>query len=632
MDWNNDDKKDLIIGESYNNAHVRIYLNVGTDANPMFNGYSYLYCGGTPFLAIQQAAPEICDWNNDGRKDVLCGNINGNIYLLLNTGTDAAPVFSASTLILNGGGVLDVGSRASPVVTDWNNDGRKDLLVGCEAGTVYFFENKGTDAAPSFNGSVLLEADGSPVSVESFSRIDVCDWNDDGIADLLAGNDPGNVWYFGAVNPALPFLEFSGWFVNDSDGNTNGTLNASETVQLIVCLSNSCAEAQNVTAELTAVSTNLTVTKPRAVFGTIGTGEAVRNADDPFCVTVSASAPPNGLYAFELRVWYDGCTTTGIHTFTVGSYGTDTNAAYSWIDTTGGLTLPLTDEGRVTVNLPWSFPYYGQDWTAIGVVDNGYLMLGSTTIDFINVPIPDQAQPNGIIAPFWDDMDPDSGGIIRVQGYGLAPNRYVVFEWNQVPRYWEGGSFTFEVILYETGLIKFQYGAMTGIGAGGSSATIGIESPDGTEGIQHSCDRTNAVSQGTAIVFDLSGASPDVDGDGLPDWFEQFFLGSLDAGPDDDSDGDGLSNIDELRSATHPGAAASALRINETRKPLPDQFVVKWPGIPGKEYNLETRPDLLSGSWNVTNPAPITAGTDGACCYTGTIGSLRRHFYRVTLP
>ena len=66
---------------------------------------------------------------------------------------------------------LDVGDFSSPFVHDWNDDGKKDLIVGQNNnsnGYVGFYENIGTDAEPSFNGSTLiLSCNGgcSPVNV-----------------------------------------------------------------------------------------------------------------------------------------------------------------------------------------------------------------------------------------------------------------------------------------------------------------------------------------------------------------------------------------------------------------------------------------------------------------------------------
>ena len=204
MDWNNDGKKDLITGE--NDGYIRIYLNTGTDPNPAFSGFTYLQANGATFDCGSYSMPDIIDWNSDGKKDVLCGNSNGRVYLLINTGTDASPVFDFIEYLENGTGLLDVGTTSSPAAVDWNRDGKKDLLVGEYSGRIFYFENKGTDADPVFNGFLYLFAGGGLIDVETYSHIDVMDWDSDGVMDLISGfnnnwgppHPKGGVLYFHA--------------------------------------------------------------------------------------------------------------------------------------------------------------------------------------------------------------------------------------------------------------------------------------------------------------------------------------------------------------------------------------------------------------------------------------------------
>ena len=43
-DWNNDGKKDLIVGQPHH-GKIRLYLNYGTDSDPMFKDFTYLSAG-----------------------------------------------------------------------------------------------------------------------------------------------------------------------------------------------------------------------------------------------------------------------------------------------------------------------------------------------------------------------------------------------------------------------------------------------------------------------------------------------------------------------------------------------------------------------------------------------------------
>ena len=55
------------------------------------------------------------------------------------------------------GARLDIGWYAAPVVCDWNGDGKPDLLVG-QGGCVIYFENVGTAQAWKLEGRVTIAA------------------------------------------------------------------------------------------------------------------------------------------------------------------------------------------------------------------------------------------------------------------------------------------------------------------------------------------------------------------------------------------------------------------------------------------------------------------------------------------
>jgi hypothetical protein len=79
-------------------------------------------------------------------------------------------------------------SRPSPWLFDWDGDGKRDLLVGTEDGKVWFYPNAGSDAAPAFKEGKPLQTGGKPIRVGNRARLCVCDWNDDGIPDLVVGD------------------------------------------------------------------------------------------------------------------------------------------------------------------------------------------------------------------------------------------------------------------------------------------------------------------------------------------------------------------------------------------------------------------------------------------------------------
>ncbi len=72
---------------------------------PVFHEGVLIQVAGKPIdIEIGHLVPRACDWNNDGKKDLLVGQFSGGVIrLYLNQGTDAAPVFEDST-VLNAGG------------------------------------------------------------------------------------------------------------------------------------------------------------------------------------------------------------------------------------------------------------------------------------------------------------------------------------------------------------------------------------------------------------------------------------------------------------------------------------------------------------------------------------------------
>jgi subtilisin family serine protease len=150
---------------------------------------------------------------------------------------------------------------------------------------------------------------------------------------------------------------------------------------------------------------------------------------------------------------------------------------YAWVTPTAMPRLSLADNGVSAAQaLPFEFEFYGVKRSTIYVGANGLLGFSPEGLENIdNVTMPNAAAPNGIIAPFWDNLDPSAAtgaGTIYVGTIGTAPNRRFVVSWVNVERPANPSLLnSFQAILEEKGGIVFQYRTVEA----GRSATVGIE-------------------------------------------------------------------------------------------------------------------------------------------------------------
>jgi len=202
--WDADARKDLLVGQA--DGRIKLFLNVNTDADPTFDGGTFLQVGPagskTDIDVGYRVTLAVVDWNNDGMKDVVAGATDSKIRVYLNEGTDTEPDFGSEELAQAYGTNLIVpGTRSSPKVVDLDGDGKKDLLTGNYYGELLFYSNTGTDAAPSFSDYSYVESDGVAIDLPDAprSRPWVCDWTDDGVPDVLIGIGDGKVYLYQGV-------------------------------------------------------------------------------------------------------------------------------------------------------------------------------------------------------------------------------------------------------------------------------------------------------------------------------------------------------------------------------------------------------------------------------------------------
>ncbi|MFN8586436.1 MAG: S8 family serine peptidase [Candidatus Eisenbacteria bacterium] len=170
--------------------------------------------------------------------------------------------------------------------------------------------------------------------------------------------------------------------------------------------------------------------------------------------------------------------------------------AYSWVDITGvGTSLALTGDDALSAAIPigFAFPFYGNSFTTLKVCTNGFLTFTDTGSPYANSALPSASGAQNMLAPFWDDFD--FGTVNRVV-YHNDGARFIV-SYIAAPHYSAGGPYTFQVILYPSGEIRYQYQSMVSVL---NVATIGIQNATETVGLTTVYD-ANYVHDGLAIRY-----------------------------------------------------------------------------------------------------------------------------------
>ncbi len=188
--------------------------------------------------------------------------------------------------------------------------------------------------------------------------------------------------------------------------------------------------------------------------------------------------------------------------------------SYNWIDPSGHTAIRLYDNSASSRALPFSFRFYGQNYSSIYIGSNGLMGFSYSGLSsYGNRSIPYSYTPNAMICPYWDNLNPAAtGASVRMGVVGTAPNRKVVVSWVNVPsNYSSTARFTFQAILCEgSNDIVFQYQntAMSNYIYGrGRSATVGIENQTGTQGCMYS-NNTASLSDGQALIITYNGLGP----------------------------------------------------------------------------------------------------------------------------
>ncbi len=230
----------------------------------------------------------------------------------------------------------------------------------------------------------------------------------------------------------------------------------------------------------------------------------------PATTVTSVTATPGTICSGDTSQ-LDVNLTTGYSNYNVSSI------AYAPVSgTTVTLTALWTDDASTSVTLPFTFNYYGVNYTTMAVSTNGLVQLGSAGIGLnttYSQTIPSASNPNNIIAACWNDLDLRTTGNINTITTGSSPNRIFSIQYQNCPFY-NGiggtGNVLAQIELFEgTGVIEIHIGQVLGTSTTSSLKTCGVENVNGTAAATAPGKNGSAwtVSSGSPEAFRFAPAS-----------------------------------------------------------------------------------------------------------------------------
>jgi len=319
-------------------------------------------------------------------------------------------------------------------------------------------------------------------------------------------------------------LAINNFAIHDGNStNMNFRMDPGETDVVILSILNDGNDlAPDVMGILSTNDAYITIIDSIGGFGTMEKNETAINMENNFVVEVSPSCPlshmvdytlklytQNGYYPYEtipalqipvgmmIASDYTGPDYYGYYMYSSDDTFYDQTPTFDWIELVGvgtAINLPNNSDYTETVNLPFTFQYYGNVFNQLRISTDGWMAFGSGTQTApINTALPNNDLVNNMVGVFWDDLYDDEfymGNIYHY--YDVSNNRFIV-EWDSISHnnfQWEPEREVFQAILldpahYNTatgdGEILFQYKKVENT----QSITIGIENQSQYVGLQY---------------------------------------------------------------------------------------------------------------------------------------------------
>lgn len=208
-DFNKDGKLDLFVGSDgfYQSngtlkSRVSYYMNTSSGSTKSFTLQNSDFLN-IDALNIKGTALSMGDLDNDGKDELIVGMTDGTILLYNNTAASSSvqPVWvqAGTKLQTNTGADIDAGFYAAPFIYDIDSDGKADLLIGNQAGDLIYYKNVGTGSGIKLQfktnnlGGVKLQEQGN---VYTYSTPFIGKIDNTGNKYLLLGSLSGLIYRY----------------------------------------------------------------------------------------------------------------------------------------------------------------------------------------------------------------------------------------------------------------------------------------------------------------------------------------------------------------------------------------------------------------------------------------------------